>query len=257
MTESPTYAPGTPLWVDLGSPDLEGSKSFYGGLFGWEAETSPIPEAGGYTLFRSNGKLVAGAGPLQDPNQPPAWSTYVATDDADATAQRVREAGGQVVMEPMTVMDQGRMAIFMDPTGAFISIWQPGAHRGAELVNQPNSLAWNELATRDLPRAKEFYKKVFGWESETSSMENGSSYTEWKLNGRSIGGAIEMNGGFPPDVPPHWLTYFSVSSVDAAVKKAEELGGRVVVPPTDIGSAGRFAVLTDPQGAVFAVHSMT
>ena len=250
MSDAPVFAPGTPMWVDLGSPDLEASKAFYGGLFGWEADTMPAPEAGGYTMFMLNGKMVAGVGPLGDPNQPPAWSTYVATDNADATAQAVREAGGQVIVEPTDVLDAGRMAIFTDPTGAFFGVWQPGKHKGAEIVNEPGSFSWNELETRDLGAAKRFYHQVFGWDGESSD-----SYTEWKLNGKSVGGAMVMTDQFPPNVPPHWLTYFTVEDCDATVGKAQELGGRVLMPPMDI-EPGRFAVLSDPQGAAFAVISI-
>jgi predicted enzyme related to lactoylglutathione lyase len=253
VTETITFAPGTPSWVDLGSPDLEASKAFYSQLFGWETETPPVPEAGGYTLFKYKGKQVAGLGPLQNPDQPPAWTTYISTDDANATSQRVREAGGQVVMEPMTVMEEGRMAIFIDPTGAAFAVWQPNRHHGAELVNEPGSFGWNELATRDLQAAKDFYAKVFGWGADTSAGPEGS-YTEWKLNGKSIGGAMEINEQFPPNVPPHWLTYFVVEDADATAKKAEELGGKVYVPPRDI-EPGRFAVLSDPQGAAFAIFA--
>src|SRR5579862_9397053 len=124
VTSDATYPPGTPIWVDLGSPDLDGSKAFYGGLFGWEADTTQDPNAGGYTMFTLGGKMIAGLGPQMGPVS--AWSTYVSTADADATAQKVREAGGQVIVEPMTVMEAGRMAVFTDPQGAFISAWQPG-----------------------------------------------------------------------------------------------------------------------------------
>lgn len=255
MLEEAVYAPGTPMWVDLASPDLEASKAFYGALFGWEAQVSPDPQAGGYTIFLRNGKQVAGLGPIFNPNQPPAWSTYVATDDADATAQAVREAGGQVIMEPFDVLDAGRMAVFTDPTGAFISVWQPGAHKGAELVNEPYSFCWNELATRDIGAAKAFYGKVFGWGSETNANPAGGSYTEWKLDGKSIGGGMEMTDQMPANVPPNWLVYFTVEDCDASVTKAQELGATVIVPPIDI-EPGRFSVLSDPQGAAFAIISM-
>jgi len=162
MTETTQYAPGTPSWVDLGSPDLDASRAFYGKLFGWDAQVAPEPEAGGYTMFLLDGKAVAGLGPLMHPDQPPAWTTYVSVGDADATVAKVRESGGAVVLEPMSVLRAGRMAIFTDPTGAFLSIWEPGEHGGAEVVNQPNSLSWNELATRDIATAKAFYQKVFG-----------------------------------------------------------------------------------------------
>jgi predicted enzyme related to lactoylglutathione lyase len=201
-------------------------------------------------MFLLNGKMVAGLGPLMSPDQPPAWSTYIATDDADDTARRVREAGGQVIVEPMDVLDAGRMAVFVDPTGAFISVWQPGQHQGADLVNEPNTFCWNELDTRNLAAAKDFYRHVFNWEGESSEQ-----YTEWKLNGRSIAGAMEMGDQIPANVPPYWLTYFAVEDCGATVAKAQSLGGQVVVPSTDT-PMGPFAVLSDPQGAVFAVIAM-
>ncbi len=253
MPEVAVYAPGTPMWVDLASPDLAASKAFYGKLFGWEGHTTPDPAAGGYTIFTLHGKQVAGVGPLQAPNQPPAWSVYMATDNADATAKAVREAGGRVIVEPMDVLAAGRMAVFTDPTGAFFSVWQPREHKGAEVVNEPNTFSWCELATRDLKAAKDFYEEVFGWGSQTSPMgEGGGSYTEWKLGGKSIAGAMEMTDQWPASVPPYWMNYFTVADCDAAAKKATALGAKVTVPPTDY-PGGRFAVLSDPQGAAFGI----
>jgi uncharacterized protein len=250
----PTYAPGTPCWVDLGTPDVDASKAFYGELFGWTAHTSPDPQFGGYTLFHLGDKEVAGCGPLMSPNQPPAWSTYVATADAKATAEKARSAGGQVIVEPMQVADQGTMAIFMDPTGAAISAWQPDAHPGAALVNVPGSFCWNELATRDMDRAKPFYRAVFNWDARTNQMGE-MQYTEWLLDGKSIAGGMPMGDNFPPQVPPHWLTYFAVSDTDAAVSTATRLGARTMTPVMD-APVGRFTVLLDPQGAAFGVITL-
>jgi predicted enzyme related to lactoylglutathione lyase len=248
----PTYAPGTPSWVDLGSPDVEASKRFYGQLFGWVANVAPQPEAMGYTMFALGGKTVAGLGPLMNPQQPPAWSTYVSTENADATAAKVKEAGGQVLVAPMDVMDMGRFAVFMDAGGAAISVWQPKSYQGAELANAPGSFCWNELATRDMEGAKKFYQAVFGWGAKTQSMGGEGSYTEWQLGGKSIAGGMPMGSNFPPQVPPHWLTYFAVEDTDASIAKAQQLGGKSMMPAMD-SPAGRFGVLQDPQGAIFAV----
>jgi uncharacterized protein len=248
------HAPGTPIWVDLSSPDTAASARFYGDLFGWTSD-EPDPQAGGYRMLRSGGRMVAGLGPIMNPGQPPAWMTYLKVTDADATSSAAEAAGGRVLMAPMDVMDAGRMAILQDPTGAVIGLWQPGQHRGAELFNQPVSVSWNELATRDVEGAKRFYSRVFGWEPDTQG-EPGQEYTEWKLGGKSVGGMMAMQDRVPAAVPPHWLTYFAVDDSAAAVAKATELGGQVMVPPMTIPQ-GTFAVLADPQGAAFAVIQLS
>lgn len=249
MADAPEYAPGTPMWVDLATTDLEAAGRFYSELFGWETVVMSEPQAGGYTMFRQEGKDVAGMGAVFAANQPTAWATYVATDSADATAQKVRDAGGQVDTEPFDVFDAGRMAVCIDSTGAFFSIWQPDTHKGAQLVNVPNSFGWNELATRDMDAAKRFYQKVFGWDAETGG-EGAWAYTEFKLNGKSIAGGRHMSDEYPASVPPHWLTYFVVEDAKSMTARAEELGARVYVPPTEI-PIGVFSVVSDPQGATF------
>ncbi len=254
-TRIPTYAPGTPIWVDLGSPDLAASSRFYGQLFGWQAED--MGEAmGHYTMLRQDGKAVAAIGPLMNPNQPTAWTTYVSTPNAEETARKVTEAGGKVLSPPMQVMEEGSMAVFADPTGAAFAVWQPGKMKGAEVFNKPNSVGWNELATRDMKAATAFYTKVFPWTAKTSDMPDGGQYTEWQIDGKSIGGAMTIGKMIPADVPPHWLVYFVVANTDDIVKRAQELGGKVMAPAMDIPQ-GRFAVLTDPQGAAFAVIKLS
>ena len=244
---------GTPNWVDLGSPDLEATKEFYGGLFGWEAQVATEPEAGGYTMFSKDGKSVAGAGPLMAEGQPPAWTTYVAADDADKIAERVKAAGGAVVVPPMDVMGYGRMAIFSDTSGAVFAVWQAGTMPGGEVFNVPGALTWNELATRDAEGARAFYGNVFGWGSDETQM-GPLTYVTWQLDGRPIGGLMPMVGEeWPTDMPPHWMVYFAVDDADAAATKAQQLGGKVAVPPADIPGVGRFAVLNDPHGAVFSI----
>lgn len=252
MTDgTPTYAPGTPSWVDHTSPDVQASARFYGQLFGWQAEDMG-EEAGHYTIFRSNGKQVAATTPPMQPGTPSVWSTYVATANAAETAKKVSDAGGQVMVAPFQVMDQGSMAVFVDPAGAVFCVWQPAAHKGAELVNAPVSFSWNELATRDMNAAKSFYSKVFGWTPKGNPMPGGGEYVEWQLNGKSIAGGQTMGPQYPPDVPPHWLVYFTVQNTDDTVKRAQELGGKLMAPAMNIPQ-GRMAVLTDPFGAAFAV----
>jgi predicted enzyme related to lactoylglutathione lyase len=190
------------------------------------------------------------------PGQPTAWTTYISTSNAEETAKKVTAAGGQVVSPPMQVMDQGSMAVFADPTGAAFAVWQPDKMKGAELVNKPNSLGWNELATRDINAATAFYTKVFPWTVKTADMGGGQQYTEWLLDGKSIGGGMQMGSMNPPNLPSNWLVYFVVANTDDTLKKAQELGAKVMSPAMDIPQ-GRMAVLTDPQGATFAVIALS
>lgn len=249
MAEKP---PGFPNWVDLGTPDLPTATAFYTGLFGWTATISEDPEYGSYTIFNKDGVPVAGAGTLVNPDQPTAWSTYIATDDADATATQVEAAGGKVLISPFDVGVQGRMAAFLDPGGAPFSVWQPMAMRGAELFDAPGAMTWNELTTRDVAGSTAFYRAVFGWTAREQPMGD-DPYLVWELDGQMLGGLMPMVGDlWPADLPPHWMVYFAVTDCDAAAGRTAELGGAVSVPPTDI-PFGRFAVLNDPQGAVFSI----
>ncbi len=260
MPQVSQFAPGTPSWVDLGTPDIDGSAAFYSSLFGWEAHKAPEPEAGGYVMFTKDGLTVAGMGPLMQEGQPPAWGTYVTVVDADTTIAAAREAGAQILLEPMDVMDAGRMATLMDTAGAVISIWQPKEHIGAELVNEPGSLCWNELATRDPVAAAAFYDAVFGWQAHTSTFDTPDgerTYTEWHpdSDGGPIGGMIVIDETWPAEMPSHWMTYFAVEDPDATAALAKELGGTVEVEPFDI-PPGRMAVLADPSRAYFTVIAM-
>jgi predicted enzyme related to lactoylglutathione lyase len=250
MPKIDQYEPGTPSWVDLASPDLPASVSFYTDLFGWEADDQG-PDAGGYTLFRMGEEPVAGAGPTMMEGQPTAWTSYVSVADADATTDKARKAGATVFVEPMDVLDVGRMAVFADPTGAAVAVWQPKTHKGAGIVGEPGSLCWNELSTRDTAAATDFYRGVFGWDTESSDMGE-MQYTEWKLGGKTIGGMMPMPSEVPAAVPSYWLAYFAVADCDDSVAKATKAGASVFVPATDI-PAGRFSVLSDPQGAMFGI----
>jgi hypothetical protein len=256
MSERTSYAPGIPSWVDLASPDLDAAVEFYSGLFGWQVPASEnVEETGGYRRATKDGADVAGMMPLMQEGQPTVWSSYIAVEDADATAAAVKEAGGSVMAEPMDVKDLGRMAIFADPTGAVFGIWQPGTFAGAGRVNEAGALTWNELATRDPEAAKAFYTAVFGWSFRDSEMGEMGTYTEW-LNGEdSIGGMMDVSGRLPDEVPAHWLVYFAVENTDAVLETVKASGGGVSFGPIDI-PAGRFAIVTDPHGAAFAVIQM-
>lgn len=244
------YAPGTPNWVDLGTTDVAAAAEFYGSLFGWTLEDLG-PDAGGYGMFRKDGKQVAGVGPTTDPTRGASWATYFATDDANDAASKVLANGGQVIMESMDVMDQGRMAVFTDPAGAFFSVWQPGKHAGAELTNEPGSLTWNELLTSDIEATKTFYPHVLGVTVRDVPMGEGMAYTLLEAEDRPVAGAMPFDPTMPV-MPSQWSVYFAVDDCDATHARALELGATTVAPPQD-SPAGRFAMLTDPQGGAFSI----
>jgi uncharacterized protein len=251
--EMSSYEQGVPCWVDMGSPDPEKAAEFYAALFGWDVRQGP-PEAGGYAIAHLRGKPVAGLGPQQNPG-PPVWTTYVKVDDADAVAEKVKTSGGQVLAAPFDVFDAGRMAIFVDLAGAVFAVWQPGAHPGAGVVNEPGAYSWSELVTTDVAGAKSFYPAVFGWTFESYGPEGPGGYTEWKVGSRAVGGLMAKPDVMPAQGPPHWMVYFSVIDADAAAVQVDELGGDVLLAPRDI-EPGRFALVTDPTGAVFSVIAL-
>jgi predicted enzyme related to lactoylglutathione lyase len=254
----PEYAPGTPCWIELSSQDTDAAAKFYGELMGWSA-TEPGPaESGGYRMFQQDGKNIAGLMGHMQAGQPTAWASYISVADADETAAKINAAGGAVVVEPMDVMDIGRMAFFSDPTGAVFGIWQPKTFAGADLVNEPGSLCWNEVLTRDAEADKKFYSEVFGWAAGRPAFEGApESYTVWELDGKMVGGMMQMSDEhFPAEIPPHWGVCFAVADCDATVAKARELGAAVRNEAMDM-PIGRFAGFIDPQGASFTVMQPT
>jgi uncharacterized protein len=258
MSTRTSYEPGTPCWVELsGTPDIEASAGFYGELFGWEIPELPnSAELGGYRRAKKDGKDVAGVSPAMQDGQPCVWATYVSVADADATAAKVGEAGGQTIAPVMDVMGLGKMAVFSDSAGAAIGIWEPGSFAGAELVNDDGAFGWNELATRDVASSREFYGTVFDWSVEDQDMGEMGTYHVWKRSGESVGGMLDITGVFPDEVPNHWLVYFTVADTDAALATVTANGGKVNFGPVDI-PVGRFAIVVDPQGAAFAVLAPT
>jgi predicted enzyme related to lactoylglutathione lyase len=273
MSEQDRYIPGVPCWVDTAHPDPEAATAFYGGLFGWAFEdVMPADAPVRYFIARLPGGQVGAIGGQMPgaAQQSAAWNTYVWVDDADATVAKARAAGGAVLVEPMDVGEAGRMAVFADPEGAAISVWQAKGNRGAAVVNEPGSVNFNNLNSRDLAAAEAFYGPVFGWELLTvgdGAMWALPAYGDF-LERRTPGmrkGMAEM--GAPPrfeevvagaltipddqpDVPAHWGVTFAVDDADAIATRAAELGGTVVVPPFDAPWV-RMTVIVDPQGATF------
>ncbi|HEY2947251.1 MAG TPA: VOC family protein [Micromonosporaceae bacterium] len=245
----PQFPTGTPNWVDIGTSDVDGAVAFYTQLFGWTYADFG-PDAGGYGAFLKDGKQVAGVGPTTDPAQGTSWATYLATDNAGATTDKVEAAGGKVIMAPMQVMDQGIMAVFADPAGAFISVWQPGAHQGVEVMQEPGSLTWAELMTSDIAAAKAFYERVFGVSTRDVDAGDGGTYTLIEAGGKSVAGAMEIRPEWGP-MPSHWSIYFEVDNCDAIADQAVQLGGTEMTRQDS--PAGRFANLADPQGGAFSI----
>jgi predicted enzyme related to lactoylglutathione lyase len=273
MLERDGYLPGVPCWVDTSQPDPEAAVAFYGSLFGWDFEDAMPPgSAGKYFIARLRGGDVAAVSSQPESGPPMAvWNTYVWVESADEAASKVLANGGRVLMDPFDVMDAGRMAVFADPEGAAFCVWQAKEHKGAQIVNEPGSLNFNGLNTRDAEGAKSFYGSLFGWQP----LGLGGGAEMWRLPG--YGNFLEQSdpglrermatSGAPegfedvvatlnpiaenqPDVPAHWSVTFAVDDADATAAKAAELGGQVVVPPFDAPWV-RMTVITDPQGATF------
>ena len=255
MQETPTYAPGTFCWVELGTSDSEAAKKFYTGLFGWTFDDKPTGPGMGYTMLQQDGKDVGALYELMPEMKaegiPPHWLSYASVASADESASKAKELGGTVMKGPFDVMTVGRMAVVQDPTGAVFALWQAGTHRGAGVVNVAGSFCWNELMTTDTKKAGDFYTGLFGWGRDTQNF-GPLEYTMFSNNERPAGGMLQITPEMGP-IPPNWVVYFAVDDCDAKTQKVTELGGSVMKPPDDIPNIGRFSIVTDPQGAAFAL----
>lgn len=253
---STNYVPGAPNWVDLATPDVDAAAAFYGAVLGWEFQSAG-PDAGGYGMLKLDGKTVAAIGPLMEAGASPSWTLYFQTQDANATADAVKRAGGVVRAEPFDVFTQGRMGQFTDPGGGKFAVWQPGDTIGLDAVNDPGTLCWTELHTADVAGASSFYQAVFGWATQDVPM-GGFSYTLIRPDG---GAEDSSQGGMMPIDPQmaaagmttSWRPYFEVADCDAVAAKTAEHGGTVAMPAQDVPEVGRMAWLTDPAGAAFSV----
>jgi predicted enzyme related to lactoylglutathione lyase len=250
MTDAATAVANKPAWIDLASSDPASSRAFYAKVFGWDIEVNPDPQYGGYALAKIDGNDVAGIAATQSPEQPTAWSVYIGTQDAEQLGQRVQAAGGTVVAPAFDVGDQGKMAVFQDPSGAFISGWQTAQMSGFQ-TQGANTFGWAELNARGLDKAIPFYRKVFGWTARTTG-DDTQPYTEFQIDGQSIAGAMEMNPMVPAVVPSYWMVYFDVDDVDRAFRSATDAGAQEMMAPQDF-PGGRFAILSDPQNAAFGL----
>jgi predicted enzyme related to lactoylglutathione lyase len=242
------FAPGTPNWVDLGTTDVPAAAQFYGSLFGWTAQDLG-PDAGGYQMFLKDGQVIGGIGPTTDPSRGTSWSVYFATSDVDHATARVETHGGTVVAPPLDVMDQGRMAVFQDPAGAYFSVWEPGRLPGAELIESPGALSWVELMTNDMPTAKSFYDEVLGVHHRDVQIDAEMAYTLLQVGDHDVAGAMAIPPG--QSMRPAWSAYFEVEDTDLVADRTVELGGSEMM--RDNSPAGRLAFLADPQGGQFCI----
>ncbi len=258
MATSTKYAHGVFSWAHLGTTDPAAAKRFYGGLFGWQFDDMPAGPEMTYTFIklknRSVGGLYALTQEMLSGGVPPHWLPFINVTNADDVAKKTSQVGGKVPNAPMDVLDVGRMAILQDPTGAHVAIWQAKQHPGADVINETGAMCWNELMTPNVEAAGRFYGATFGWTAELVDSSTDSSYTIFKAGTTQVGGMMAR----PPqmkDVPPNWLTYFAVTDCDVTARKVGELGGKILKPPMDIPTVGRFAVCQDGQGAVFAIFT--
>jgi len=254
------FQPGEFCWVDLTAHDLEAAAKWYGALFGWSHLLMETPEgAPPYAFFQAGEHGVGGLGQASEEMMaqgiPPMWNCYIATADCEATEAKAKALGATVTVPTMEVPGHGKLAFFMDPEGASIAVWQNLNPDGpGMLVGDPGGMCWTELMTRDTAKATEFYSDFVGW--TCSEMPMGDfNYTMANVGDKMAAGMMPMIGEQYEGVPAHWMVYFSVSDCDATVTKAEQTGAQVHVPPMDI-PVGRFSMLTDPQGAAFAVISL-
>ncbi|MFJ8587907.1 VOC family protein [Streptomyces sp. NPDC093595] len=251
MTEAARHKPGTPCWVSLMVHDLDATQEFYGGLFGWSFRPGP-QQLGPYVRALLDDEEVAGIGRLPvDRGLPVAWTPYLASADAGATAEAIRCSGGTVAVGPLDAADAGRMVICSDPTGAVFGVWEQAAHLGTAVGGRPGTPAWNELLTQETDAVGKFYKTVFGYELEPLASADLDLVT-LKAGDRPVASLHGVGTALPRDRGAHWMTWFEVADTDDAAHRVTELGGQVLKPPRD-DADGRHATVADPEGAVFTI----
>ncbi|WP_405490709.1 VOC family protein [Streptomyces sp. NBC_00096] len=253
------FSEGTPCWVDAMFSDLEGAKTFYADVLGWTFGESNS-EHGNYTQAYHDGKAVAAVvPPMPGQEGHSQWCLYLASPDAKATAEKIKSAGGELLMEPMQVGDFGTMAIAKEPSGAVFGVWQPGKHKGFEKHGKPGAFAWAEFFSRDVAKADAFLPQVFPYGAQQMDLGDSPEAEGMDFKVFSVGGAenpvlgrMNMGDDFPPEIPSYVQVYFAVQDCDEAVRKTKAHGGKLHFGPMD-SPFGRFAAVADPQGAAFAV----
>ena len=257
MPEVTSYTPGAFCWVELTTTDTDAALAFYQGLFGWTRKDIPMGDYGVYIMLQKNGKDAGAMYKGDQPGVPPNWASYIATPDVDATAEKAKSLGANILAGPFDVFDSGRMAMIADPQGAVFGAWQAKNHIGATIRDEANTLCWNELYTPDAGASRSFYTQLFEWNVKISSGDQPYTEVTPADTQQPTGGIFEMKGEHFEGVPPHWMPYFMVDDCDATVEKAKSLGGNITMPPMDVPKVGRFAMIQDPQGARFCVIKLS
>ncbi len=261
MAEFSSLPPGAFSWVELATTDRKAGVAFYRELFGWGVNDHPMGPDEVYSMFTLRDKEVAAASAMRAPERqsgaPSHWNIYVTVANAAEAASRAQSLGGKVLAPAFDVMDAGRMAVLQDPTGAVINVWEPKNRIGVRILNEPGAMCWNELTTNDPAAAEAFYVPLFGWTAKHSAPAAVMDYTEFHNQGQPVGGMMAMPPGMPAAMPSYWMPYFQVADCDASTEHAKSMGATVMVPPNDIPKTGRFSIIRDPQGAMFAVFKFT
>jgi len=259
VAEFTSHLPGTFSWPELSTTDQKGGSKFYSTLFGWDVNDIPMGPDSSYTMFQMRGLEVGAASTLM-PDQkamgvPSHWNSYVTVKNVDETVKQAQALGGHVLAPAFDVMDAGRMAVLQDPTGAVFQVWQSNKSIGAKILAEPGTLCWTELTTSDLKAAEAFYSKLFGWTLKHGAVGAPMEYTEFSAASAPMpqGGMMAKPAEMPKHIPSYWMPYFLATNLDTSTSKAKELGARLMVGPQEIPDAGRFVVMNDPQGAIFAM----
>lgn len=249
------HSAGSFCWIELHTTDQNAAKSFYGSLFGWNPQDMPMGPNDFYTIFKLQGRDAAAGCTLRPDERsqgvPPHWMIYITVENADAAATKAQQLGGTILAPAFDVMDAGRMAVIQDPTGAIFCPWQANKSNGIGIAQVAGTLCWADLSTPDVKHASDFYSGLFGWQISADPKDK-SGYLHIK-NGEQFIGGIPPASHRPPGAPPHWLAYFQVDDVDAITNQATGMGAKVHLAPMTMEGVGRFAMIADPQGAVFAI----
>jgi uncharacterized protein len=255
MANIDTHAPGSFCWFELATTDQNAAKNFYASLFGWTVVDSPMGPDDFYSMFKLDGRDAGAAYTMRKEQRaqgvPPHWMLYISVPNADQSVSKAAQGGATVLAPAFDVMDIGRMAVIQDPTGAIFSLWQSNKHHGTGIGGVDNTVCWADLSTPDPQRAKKFYSELFGWEI-MAGPNDPSGYLHIK-NGEHFIGGIPPAEHRNPNAPPHWLLYFQVADVEASTEKAKQLGGKILMPPRKMENVGTWSIVSDPQGAVFAL----